>query len=133
MAAKRTPKRGARLSRTKSSRKKSQRSNLARQRSRSNRLNKNLSCPIVGIGGLAGGFEAAMELLRRLPLSTGMAFVIVQHLDPHHASRSPKLNVRERKVRDREGREYSLRVRPYRTTDNKIDGAVITLVDLEGK
>ena len=27
----------------------------------------------------------------------------------------------------------SLRVRPYRTTDNKIDGAVITLVDLEGK
>lgn len=43
------------------------------------------------------------------------------------------LNTRERKVRDREGRDYSLRVRPYRTTDNKIDGAVITLVDLEGK
>jgi two-component system CheB/CheR fusion protein len=43
------------------------------------------------------------------------------------------LNMRERKVRDLEGREYSLRVRPYRTTDNKIDGAVITLVDLEGK
>jgi hypothetical protein len=41
--------------------------------------------------------------------------------------------MRERKVRDLEGREYSLRVRPYRTTDNKIDGAVITLVDLEGK
>jgi two-component system CheB/CheR fusion protein len=36
-------------------------------------------------------------------------------------------------VRGAEGREYSLRVRPYRTTDNKIDGAVITLVDLEGK
>jgi len=31
---------------------------------------------------------------------------------------------------DLEGREYSLRVRPYRTTDNKIDGAVLTLVDL---
>jgi two-component system, chemotaxis family, CheB/CheR fusion protein len=43
------------------------------------------------------------------------------------------LNTRERKVRGAEGREYSLRVRPYRTTDNKIDGAVITLVDLEGK
>ena len=27
----------------------------------------------------------------------------------------------------------TLRVRPYRTTDNKIDGAMITLVDLEGK
>jgi two-component system CheB/CheR fusion protein len=44
------------------------------------------------------------------------------------------LNIRERKVTDLEGRDYSLRVRPYRTTDNKIiDGAVITLVDLEGK
>src|SRR5882724_7062204 len=52
---------------------------------------KNLSCPLVGIGGSAGGFEAAMELLRHLPPRTGMAFVIVQHLDPHHGSRLPNL------------------------------------------
>jgi two-component system CheB/CheR fusion protein len=43
------------------------------------------------------------------------------------------LGTRERKVTDKEGREYSLRVRPYRTTDNKIDGAVITLVDFKGR
>src|SRR5713226_10113202 len=49
------------------------------------------SCPIVGIGGSAGGFEAAMEFLRHLPSRTGMAFVIVQHLDPHHASRLSNL------------------------------------------
>jgi two-component system CheB/CheR fusion protein len=91
MAVKRTPKRGARLTRTKSSRKKSARANPARQRSRSNQPKKTSSCPIVGVGGSAGGFEAAMELLRHLPPSTGMAFVIVQHLDPHHASRLPKL------------------------------------------
>jgi two-component system CheB/CheR fusion protein len=42
------------------------------------------------------------------------------------------LRTRERKVTDKEGREYSLRVRPYRTTDNKIDGAVLTLVDIDG-
>src|SRR5207302_5315647 len=48
-------------------------------------------CPIVGIGGSAGGFEAEMELLRHLSPRTGMAFVIVQHLDPHHASRLPNL------------------------------------------
>src|ERR1051326_1826651 len=48
-------------------------------------------CPIVGIGGSAGGFEAAMELLRNLPSKTGMAFVVVQHLDPHHASRLSNL------------------------------------------
>jgi two-component system CheB/CheR fusion protein len=41
------------------------------------------------------------------------------------------LSVREREVRDKEGRRYSLRIRPYRTTDNKIDGAVLTLVDIE--
>jgi len=49
------------------------------------------ACPIVGIGGSAGGFEAAMEFLRHLPSKTGMAFVIVQHLDPHHASRLSSL------------------------------------------
>ena len=43
------------------------------------------------------------------------------------------LNMREWKVRDMEGRDYSLRVRPYRTADNKIDGVVIMLVDLGGK
>jgi two-component system CheB/CheR fusion protein len=42
------------------------------------------------------------------------------------------LGTRERKVRDKEGREYLLRVRPYRTTDNKIDGAVLTLIDMDG-
>src|SRR5436189_6385670 len=52
-----------------------------------NRKVDNSSCPIVGIGGSAGGFEAAMELLRHLPAKNGMAFVIVQHLDPHHTSR----------------------------------------------
>ena len=52
---------------------------------------KKLDCPIVGIGGSAGGFEATMELLQHLPAKTGMAFVIIQHLDPHHASRLPNL------------------------------------------
>jgi len=54
---------------------------------RSSKKGRPLSCPIVGVGGSAGGFEAAMELLRHLPPKNGMAFVIVQHLDPHHASR----------------------------------------------
>src|SRR5205085_2627994 len=41
------------------------------------------------------------------------------------------LSVREREVRDSGGRWYNLRVRPYRTIDNKIGGAVITLVDID--
>jgi len=41
---------------------------------------------VVGIGASAGGFEAFCELLNSLPDDTGMAFVLIQHLDPHHAS-----------------------------------------------
>jgi two-component system, chemotaxis family, CheB/CheR fusion protein len=43
------------------------------------------------------------------------------------------LAVAERRVTDKQGRQYSLRVRPYRTSDNKIEGAIITLVDINGK
>ncbi len=42
--------------------------------------------PVVGIGASAGGLEAFTELLRHLPEKTGMAFVLVQHLDPTHNS-----------------------------------------------
>lgn len=44
------------------------------------------SFPIVGIGASAGGLEAFTELLSHLPNNTGMAFVLVQHLDPDHPS-----------------------------------------------
>jgi two-component system CheB/CheR fusion protein len=42
--------------------------------------------PIVGVGASAGGLEAFTELLRGLPPNPGMAFLYVQHLEPHHAS-----------------------------------------------
>jgi len=40
----------------------------------------------VGIGASAGGLEAFSELLNHLPTRTGMAYVLVQHLDPTHES-----------------------------------------------
>ena len=40
----------------------------------------------VGIGASAGGLEACRKLLSALPADTGMAFVLVQHLDPTHES-----------------------------------------------
>ncbi len=40
--------------------------------------------PIVGIGASAGGLEAYTQLLRALPQDTGMAFVLVQHLEARH-------------------------------------------------
>ena len=47
--------------------------------------------PIVGIGASAGGLEAFTQLLRALPQDTGMAFVLVQHLDASHESMLVKL------------------------------------------
>ena len=38
--------------------------------------------PIVGIGASAGGLEALEQFLKNVPAGSGMAFVIVQHLDP---------------------------------------------------
>ncbi len=41
---------------------------------------------IVGIGASAGGLEAFERFLGRLPSDSGLAYVLVQHLDPEHES-----------------------------------------------
>ena len=45
-----------------------------------------MTFPIVGIGASAGGLEAVSELLAALPPRSGVAFIVVQHLDPDHES-----------------------------------------------
>ena len=47
--------------------------------------------PIVGIGASAGGLEALEQFLGHVPAASGMAFVIVQHLDPTHKGIMPEL------------------------------------------
>ncbi|MEM7718273.1 MAG: CheR family methyltransferase [Pseudomonadota bacterium] len=42
--------------------------------------------PIVGVGASAGGLEAVTEMFRDIEKGTGMAFVLVMHLDPDHES-----------------------------------------------
>jgi len=44
------------------------------------------SFPVVAIGASAGGLEAYKEFFHALPVDTGMAFVLIQHLDPSHHS-----------------------------------------------
>ncbi len=46
---------------------------------------------VVGVGASAGGLEAFTELLSQLPHDTGMAFVLIQHLDPSHESHLTEL------------------------------------------
>lgn len=42
--------------------------------------------PIVGIGASAGGLDALTKLVSSLPVDGGMAYILVQHLDPSHKS-----------------------------------------------
>jgi two-component system CheB/CheR fusion protein len=48
--------------------------------------NRDNHFPVVGIGASAGGLEAFTQLLSHLPIDTGMAFVLVQHLAPSQKS-----------------------------------------------
>ncbi len=47
--------------------------------------------PVVGIGASAGGLDAFKKLLKAIPEDSGMAYVLVQHLDPTHESMLPEL------------------------------------------
>lgn len=42
--------------------------------------------PVIGIGASAGGLAACSRLLDAMPADHGMAMILVQHLDPNHAS-----------------------------------------------
>ncbi len=44
------------------------------------------SFPIVGIGASAGGLEAYEHFFQHMPPDSGMAFILVPHLDPGHTS-----------------------------------------------
>jgi two-component system CheB/CheR fusion protein len=53
---------------------------------------------VVGVGASAGGLEAFTELLSHLADDTGMAFVLIQHLDPKHESHLTELLFRASKM-----------------------------------
>jgi hypothetical protein len=42
--------------------------------------------PVVGIGASAGGIEALIRLFEAMPSDSGMAFLVVMHLDPNRES-----------------------------------------------
>lgn len=42
--------------------------------------------PVVGIGASAGGLDACRKFFGAVPADSGMAFILIQHLDPTHQS-----------------------------------------------
>ncbi len=54
--------------------------------------------PIVGIGASAGGLEAFEQFFKHVPETSGMAYVVIQHLDPTHKGMLPELLQRVSKM-----------------------------------
>ena len=54
---------------------------------------------IVGMGGSAGGLEAFEQFFSHLPPDTGLAFVLVPHLEPTHKGMMPELLQRRTKMK----------------------------------
>jgi len=80
---------------------------------------------------------AAAKLFNILPTDLGRPIgnlrpaIDIPELDTMIGEAIDTVRPSERQVRDKEGRHHMLRVHPYRTSENKIDGAVIVLLDIE--
>jgi two-component system CheB/CheR fusion protein len=99
-----------------------------------------LNIPIVMLGAdlrLRRFTPAAARLFNLIPGDVGRPLgdlrgrLDVSNLDSliHASIDSVSLKVQE--VTDHEGRWYSLRIHPYKTKDNQIDGAVLLLIDVD--
>jgi two-component system, chemotaxis family, CheB/CheR fusion protein len=91
---------------------------------------------VVGVGASAGGFEAFRQLLKRLPHDTGLAIVLVTHLDPRHESILPDLLAKATPLPVIEA-EDGMRVAPNRVyvmpgnTTMLIEGGALRLLPRE--
>ncbi|WP_157271366.1 CheR family methyltransferase [Azohydromonas aeria] len=81
----------------------------------------------------------ATKLFNLIPTDVGRSLLDITHRLDHPtladdaAEAFQSLRVIEREVRSQEGRWYLARVLPYRTTEDRIDGAVLTFVDITGR
>lgn len=100
----------------------------------------NVNIPIIMVGNdlrIRRFTPISQRLLNLIPADVGRPIsdinlnLDIPKLDRMVAEVIETLSPKVSEVKDLSGRAYSLRIRPYRTEDNKIDGAVIVLVDLE--
>ena len=66
---------------------------------------------IVGMGGSAGSLEAFEEFFHNMPVDTGLAFVLVSHLDPTHKGIMPELLQRVTTMKVQQAKD-GLKVQP---------------------
>ena len=79
----------------------------------------------------------AQTILHLIPTDVGRPLWDINHaldladLESQIREVISTLKTKEQEVQDRDGHWYDLRIRPYRTIDNKIDGAMVILVDID--
>lgn len=67
--------------------------------------------PIIGIGASAGGLEALDLFFKNMPIDSGLAFIVIQHLDPTHTGIMPELLQRMTEMKVFQATD-TLRVKP---------------------
>jgi two-component system CheB/CheR fusion protein len=113
---------------------------LARATNDMTNLLASTNIPVVMVGGdlrIRRFTPPARLAMSLLPTDVGRSIgdikpaVAVEDLEQVIERVVDRVSPIEREVRDREGRWHLLRVHPYRTSDHKIDGAVIVLLDID--
>jgi two-component system CheB/CheR fusion protein len=104
-----------------------------------NNLLSSVNIPIVMLGNdlrVRRFTPQAERVLNLLPTDVGRKVtdfrikINIPDLEPLFLDVIENLHTKEREVQDEDGRTYLMSIRPYRTGDNKIDGAVMTLFDI---
>lgn len=103
-------------------------------------LLSNVNIPIIMVGNdlrIRRFTPISQRILNLIPTDVGRPIsdinlnLQLHNIDHLIAEVTESLTPKSVMAKDLSGRSYSLRIRPYRTEDNKIDGAVIVLVDLD--
>ena len=99
-----------------------------------------VSIPVIIVGGdrrIRRFTPAAEPLLNLIPADVGRPIsdirpnIDVPDLDSLISEVSGKGSLVEREVQSRDGHWYSLRMRPYKTAEDKIDGVLMALMDID--
>jgi two-component system CheB/CheR fusion protein len=103
-------------------------------------LLNSVQIPIVILGGdlrIRRFTPLAERVLNLIPTDVGRPLsdlrpnILVPDFERLIAGVMESLIPKEVEVQDREGRWHSLRIRPYKTLENKIDGVILALVDID--
>ncbi|MBC1312168.1 PAS domain-containing protein [Trichormus variabilis PNB] len=103
-------------------------------------LLSSINIPILMLGGdlrIRRFTPTAERIYNLIPTDIGRPLSDINHnlnisdLEQQIQEVIGTLTFKVQEVQDNEGHWYDLRIRPYRTMDNKIDGAVVVLVDID--